>query len=486
MIQDKNIKISIVITARNYSPFLKECIESCLNQTIKPLEVIYSDDYSTDDSVNVAKSCGVKVVEQKSHVGVVVARNAGVKATKGNVLVHVDGDDMLSPDYLEKCLEVFDETTPFVYCAAQAFGSFETFWKVYSWDTLFLWNRNFVNTSAMIWKDAFLRAGGWQETKENTMWDWSLALRLSRLGTPKKSSAVLLYRQHPDSWSRKKGKEKDNLLLSLTEKIRRELVTVTVGLVYSGRIDGFLNFWMDVLVRDIQHLNNKVQLIVINNSEEDLSYLKEYSESFSEIKIITGSGKLSWSSEVDRRNKVCELLSECYNRIIENANGDLIHLREDDIIPLEGSFEKIFDFITEGIPVKPAVAGLYLNRNPNYRKVIGGNFNEDKLERTQDFDKVPSKQPFLIDFTGTGFLIFWKDLCPKFSPYVNKIQAHDWAWGLKMKSLKRDLWMVPEAKCKHYQNKSYFIVPSDDVDILPKSTFTKKTNLRKIKLTPLK
>ena len=80
----QDISISIVITARNYAHFLKECIVSCLNQTIKPLEVIYSDDFSTDNSIEVAKSCGIKVISQKKHVGVIVARNAGVEATKGN------------------------------------------------------------------------------------------------------------------------------------------------------------------------------------------------------------------------------------------------------------------------------------------------------------------------------------------------------------------------------------------------------------------
>ena len=272
----KKIKISIVVTARNYAHFLKECIDSCFNQTVKPFEVIYSDDFSEDNSIKIAKACGAKIIKQKKHVGVVIARNAGVNATEGNVLVHVDGDDTLPPDFLESHLQTFDESTPFVYCAANAFGTINTFWRVYPWKTLFLWNRNFVNTSAMIWKDAFIKAGAWKETSQKTIWDWSLAIRLYRLGVPKKSSAILNYRQHADSWSQEKEKaEKYKNLSNLTTTIRRELVNISIGLVYSGRINGFIKTWMDCLVKDISILNNKPQLIIVNNSETDISEIKK-------------------------------------------------------------------------------------------------------------------------------------------------------------------------------------------------------------------
>ena len=204
--------ISIIITARNYSKYLSECIESCLNQTIKPIDIIYSDDYSTDNSLEVAEKYNITIVKHSSHVGVVQARNDGVNASKGNVLVHVDGDDTLPPNFLEKHLEVFDENTPFVYCAAQCFGAHNIFWDIPNWCERSLWTRNYVNTSAMIWKDKFLQVGGWKETCKNTMWDWSLFLRLGRLGIPRKSSAILNYRQHGESWSVTKEKESNDLV----------------------------------------------------------------------------------------------------------------------------------------------------------------------------------------------------------------------------------------------------------------------------------
>jgi len=469
----KNCRISIIITARNYSMYIKECIDSCFKQTVKPFEVIYCDDYSNDNSVLIAKKTKAKVLALPENIGVVKARNYAVDKSKGNILVHVDGDDVLPKDFLEKHLQVFDKTTPFVYCAAQAFGTFETFWDVFSWGTLCLWNRNFVNTSAMIWKDAFIKAGKWQETCEKTMWDWSLAIRLSRLGIPRKSPAVLNYRQHNNSWSASKEKT-DGQLIKLSISIRRELVNMSIGLVYGGRISNFLEKWMLNLCSDIKLLNNKPQLIIVNNSESDISSIvNEFESNFSEIKIITGRGKIKFTNEIERRNKVAELLADCYNIIMENATGEIIHFREDDILSTGNSFKILFDFITDGLPVKSAAAGIYFNRNKNWQKFIGGNFNKENPRATVDIDLLPSKEPFKLEYTGTGYLFFWKELCPKlFKPFYKGIQAHDWAWCSELNEKGDSVWMLPDAIVPHYINYDEFLQPLDKFDVNPLNNYS--------------
>jgi glycosyltransferase involved in cell wall biosynthesis len=459
----KEINISIIVTARNYGRYLKECLDSCLNQSVVPMEVIYSDDFSEDDSLIVARKFGksINVLEHKKHLGVVEARNDGVIKSKGNVLVHVDGDDILPFDYLERHLEVLDESTPFVYGAAEAFGTKNVLWKVYTWKDLFLWDRNFVNTSCMMWKDKFIESGIWKETCVKTMWDWNMALRLARFGTPKKSNAVLRYRQHDASYS-VTSERADNWenYHNLVNSVRKECVNVTIGLVYSGRLSELMKRWMDQLVQDITTLSNKPDFIIINNSKKDIDFTKGYEDKFSKIKVITGLGDYTYKNERERRNRVCELLSECYNMIIENATGDLIHLREDDIIPETSSFNKLFDFVTEGIPVKAAASGVYLNRNiTNEDRFVGGFYNLRQPRATIDISRIDSRNPFKIDFVGTGFLIFWKNICPYFKPYVDGIQAHDWAWSLKLKQMGKELFMLPEASCRHYKTENDFITP---------------------------
>ncbi len=457
-------KISIVITARNYGKYLGDAIQSCLNQTV-PCEIVYSDDCSGDDSLEIAHSFGIKVVEHPEHAGVAKARNDGAMATTGNILVFMDGDDIFPSNYIEKHLEVFDESVPFVYAAAQAFGSFETFWDVHAWGVLNIWDRNFINTSGMVWKDVFIKAGMWQDTCVDTMWDFHLALRMSRLGTPRKSDAVLLYRQHQASWS-VNGKEKtDNQLIVFGEQIRREVVKVSVGLVYGGRIPNFFeNVWIKNLVDDMSILNNKPELIIYNNSSEDLNkILDEYRDSFSKIKIISHPEKILFSSETDRRNKVATFLANAYNMLLENCTGDIIHLREDDVITPEGGFQKLFDFTTHGRYVPHAVAGAYFNRNPKWPKWIGGFFS-NPIRSSVDIDMLPTHDPFVIDYTGTGCILFWKDTCPKlYKPFLDGVQAHDWAWCHDLKASGGKVWMLPSVICRHHHSETEFLQPFDKI-----------------------
>jgi glycosyltransferase involved in cell wall biosynthesis len=467
------IKVSIIITARNYANYLDDTIRSCINQTVKPFQIIYCDDYSSDNSVQVAmKYENITLLPFPKHLGVVKARNWGAKKAKGNVLIFVDGDDMLPPDYIEKHLEVFSKRTPFVYGAAQAFGNKNNFWRVRPYNECFIWHRNFVNTSAMMWKKAFFEAGAWMDTPDNTMWDWHLALRLCRLGTPAKSSAVLLYRQHDNNWSATKGKIRERLPM-LSASLRRNVVNVSIGLIYSGRIPDFINNWIGQLIIDIKCLTHKPQLIIVNNSPDDLKRIEfQYMKFFSEIKIVTGHA-IVFDNEVDRRNKVAEMLSEQYNRIIELSSGELIHLREDDIIPNKGSFELLFNQITQGVKLVNAVAGVYLNRKID--RIVGGFYNESPEMLSSHIDQ----QPFAVDFTGTGFLLFWKSICPIFEPYVNKIQAHDWAWGLKLKNQGGKLIMIPQAVAKHYIDNDNYVEYSPDIIIDKITTFSQPSSPEK-------
>jgi len=78
--------------------------------------VFYSDDCSDDGSVAIARQYpSVKVTVHDVHAGVAAARNAGANAAEGQYLLFVDGDDVLTPDYVERHLEVMDDGVPFVY-----------------------------------------------------------------------------------------------------------------------------------------------------------------------------------------------------------------------------------------------------------------------------------------------------------------------------------------------------------------------------------
>ncbi len=101
-------KISVIIPSRDYGLFLPESIESVLNQTIIPEEIIVIDDGSVDDTEKIVKkySPAVKYFFLKKR-GVGAARNYGISLSSGKFISHLDADDVWVPEKLEIQLEEF-------------------------------------------------------------------------------------------------------------------------------------------------------------------------------------------------------------------------------------------------------------------------------------------------------------------------------------------------------------------------------------------
>ncbi|MEP2934941.1 MAG: glycosyltransferase family 2 protein [Gilvibacter sp.] len=100
------MNISVYITSYNQKEFLKEAIQSVLNQTLPPFEIIVVDDASTDGSQELIKEYAIKhnirYVFHEQNMGVTQARLTALQNVKGDYVTYVDGDDV----YLENKLEV--------------------------------------------------------------------------------------------------------------------------------------------------------------------------------------------------------------------------------------------------------------------------------------------------------------------------------------------------------------------------------------------
>ena len=100
------MKYSIVVSIYNIQDYIKECVDSILNQTVKDFELLLVDDGSTDGSGKIcedyAKIDNRVTVLHKQNGGQSDARNAGLSASKGEYVYFVDGDDWLLPNTLEE------------------------------------------------------------------------------------------------------------------------------------------------------------------------------------------------------------------------------------------------------------------------------------------------------------------------------------------------------------------------------------------------
>lgn len=457
-------RVSILITARNNGRFLREAIQSALDQTF-PCEVIYSDDCSTDNSVAVAEefaSRGLLILQSSRHLGVCEARNRAVRASTGTHLVHLDGDDVLTPTFVADHLSAMAPGTPFVYGPAQAFGEgprANCFWDVpKTWQETDLWAGNSCNTSSMYARWAFDAAGGWQDGV-GTMWDWDLALRATRYGQPAPSRAILRYRQHAESWSHQFNEFADNVRGDLQSRVRALRARVSVGVVFGMRLnESFTRGWIHRIVASLREMNlaDPPDLAIVCTNEPAAFFapriVAPYEGFFSSVKLVNRFVQIKYHNEDDRRRQVSAFLADSCNDLRRLMSGDIHWLIEDDVlVPVQAGQLLREQIITGGWCPPSAATGLYQNRHLPGEYLAGFVAGDNHAH----LSRVPGT-PREVDFSGTGCLMFWRDRTPRvWRPlYGGKTPAHDWEWSFQLRQMNRRLIAVPRVRCGHARTES--------------------------------
>lgn len=114
--------VSVVMPNYNGARFIKQAIDSVLQQTYTNFELIIVDDCSNDDSFEIAKSYEkkdnrVKVIKNKRNSGVAITRNNGIKLCKGEYIALIDNDDFWLLNKLEEQVEIAKKGIDIVYCS---------------------------------------------------------------------------------------------------------------------------------------------------------------------------------------------------------------------------------------------------------------------------------------------------------------------------------------------------------------------------------
>ncbi len=108
-------KVSIIVPVYRCEPYISRCIESILSQTFTDFQLILVNDGSPDKSGEICdkyaeKDNRIKVIHQENQ-GASAARNRGIKEANGEYLMFCDSDDMVSPTWAERLLELADKDT---------------------------------------------------------------------------------------------------------------------------------------------------------------------------------------------------------------------------------------------------------------------------------------------------------------------------------------------------------------------------------------
>ena len=115
------VAVSIVVPIYNAAPYLRKCLDSVVNQTLRNVEIIFIDDGSTDGSSEICKEYASKdsriIYYKKENEGLAAARQDGIERASGEYVGFVDSDDWLERNMYERMYEVaVKENADVVFC----------------------------------------------------------------------------------------------------------------------------------------------------------------------------------------------------------------------------------------------------------------------------------------------------------------------------------------------------------------------------------
>ena len=200
--------VSIVIPCYNPGPALLEAVTSATRQTHQAVEIIVVNDGTDTETGRVAIRSVLRLVHQyieQPNLGVSSARNAGFQAAKGSFVVPLDCDDLLNPRYVADCLATIaaHPEAAFVYTDCRVFGKRNYVEEYGDYNLYALLNRNTLPYMALIRRECWRTAGGYDERMRLGNEDWEFWLRLGAQASYGHHLGKVLfrYRKHGPSLS---------------------------------------------------------------------------------------------------------------------------------------------------------------------------------------------------------------------------------------------------------------------------------------------
>ncbi|MBC7784653.1 MAG: glycosyltransferase [Burkholderiales bacterium] len=212
--------LSVIMSAYNADRYLREALDSILNQTFRLFEFIIIDDGSTDGTPQIlheykARDKRIEVISRPNK-GLTISLNEALARANAPLIARMDCDDVAMPDRFEKQVQYFTDHPECVLLGSRvnlidpfgghiALGDYmKLTHEEIDADLLKGRGGSVVHPSAMMRADALWKVGGYRE-KYNNSEDLDLWLRLAEIGRVANLPDVLLkYRRHPDSVSHMK------------------------------------------------------------------------------------------------------------------------------------------------------------------------------------------------------------------------------------------------------------------------------------------
>lgn len=180
--------VDAVITSYNQGGMIKEAVQSLMQQTLKPRQIMIVDDGSTEErSLRILEEIErttelpvpISVCRQKNG-GVSCARNAGIRKTQAPFVLVLDGDDKLEPTYIEQVVSLIRENPTMVAASSwmRTFGVLDAVVCPSGGGLASFLSHNCCPATHIVRREAFENGGGYDETMRSGFEDWEYFLSI--------------------------------------------------------------------------------------------------------------------------------------------------------------------------------------------------------------------------------------------------------------------------------------------------------------------
>lgn len=235
MIQNFTPLVSVIMSVyRTNNQFLRESIESILNQTYKNFEFIIIDDNTTAENINIIKSYNdnrVKLIHNRHNIGLTKSLNKGIQLAKGKYIARMDADDISELDRFEKQVAYMEKNPDVIVLGgyAQILNTNKIFmpriddFEVVKIRMLF-YNCALVHPTAMINRKMLIDYGIRYNELINKSQDYMLWVDcMSVKKIEVLEDVVLQYRVHNNQISRASSAEQKHFAMEVQKRLLRPL-----------------------------------------------------------------------------------------------------------------------------------------------------------------------------------------------------------------------------------------------------------------------
>ncbi|OQY14044.1 MAG: hypothetical protein B6I30_01800 [Desulfobacteraceae bacterium 4572_187] len=424
-----NPKISVVMSVYNGKKHLKEAVESVLCQSCQDFEFIIVNDASTDKTNEILESFDdprIKIIKNTENMGLTKSLNIGIKAAKGKYIARMDADDISLPHRFEIQVEYLERNPECAVAGSSYYqiddkGTICSFIEVLTNDPDIkegLKTQNwFGHGSVMMKKDAFLKAGGYNE-KYKFAQDYDLWLRLAaehRLANIKEP--LYCWRVSSSNISKLKSSEQRHCAnRAISEAQKREVEKMDVPLV-SVIVPTYNRSEMltEALESILKQTFNNFEIVVVNDagmSVEDV------------VLKLNKKKNITYVSHAKNRG-----LAAARNTGITAARGKYISLLDDDDLFYPNHLETAMAHVSEKTPViyTDAVRATYERYNDSYR-LVGKN-----VPYSMDFER---KKLLVGNISPANCFVFKKKKALQVGLFDETLTTlEDWDFWIRLSGL---------------------------------------------------